>query len=546
MNKTNVLLEDYPNSRDFWANAKKGLLDIDSFMLAFKADLDKKFNELELSWDDMFGSNDKLKGKWSYGKIKQLLDKYPNDWNVKALLKFWVLQFNDNAKTVREINREEQRKQKEIERAEQEKRRQEEKAAEEKILAETTAFIDKFKPMFEDELKKFLAENKPRLDELEEKFNKLYSKPIGDGYNKVQFIYCPEEDITCGSRTYRRGERYRVSDYPVDLSKFILDVKPQRSFGRRAAYRVFCSVYIGSCRVGATSSEICVPRIYLHGEINIDLNDEQATIDNLINDYKYKINKEIDQLFLEVDLAQSAADKAIEQDTIEKQIKLEKEAAYAAEISRLNDIAKNTVGKCPEELLTWIEDKLQQTNAESRKEYRNWSNTHDGSAELRSMMVEKSGAEEIYNVLNCSWRLLDNDKIIIDSGDDLTKEEKLDNIVSLLYKYKDTYVLELNNNDLEEAINNNRPGRLSTMQMNKYRDELKRITYCMVQIYETGMFHIYNVRAKDVNNVLARIRRLDYIESVSSSPSGKYDFNNMYALGGIPQQYHTITGRIKL
>lgn len=88
--------------------------------------------------------------------------------------------------------------------------------------------------------------------------------------------------------------------------------------------------------------------------------------------------------------------------------------------------------------------------------------------------------------------------------------------------------------------------RLTPQQMNEYRLELKRITGSMVQLYENGLFHIYNVKANDINNIMSRIKRLDFIETVSSSTSGKYDFNNIRAFGGLPQQYYNITGRIRI
>ena len=72
--------------------------------------------------------------------------------------------------------------------------------------------------------------------------------------------------------------------------------------------------------------------------------------------------------------------------------------------------------------------------------------------------------------------------------------------------------------------------RLTNKQINYYRTELKRITYSQAQIFENGLFHIYNVKANDINNIMSRIRRLDFIETVSSSTNGKYDFNNIHVI----------------
>lgn len=88
--------------------------------------------------------------------------------------------------------------------------------------------------------------------------------------------------------------------------------------------------------------------------------------------------------------------------------------------------------------------------------------------------------------------------------------------------------------------------RLTNQQINEYRFELKRITGSMVQLYENGLFHIYNVKANAINNIMSRIRRLDFIETVSNSTNGKYDFNSLHRFGGLPQQNYDITGRIKI
>lgn len=88
--------------------------------------------------------------------------------------------------------------------------------------------------------------------------------------------------------------------------------------------------------------------------------------------------------------------------------------------------------------------------------------------------------------------------------------------------------------------------RLTREQIEQYRNELKRITYSQAQIFENGLFHIYNIKANDINNIMSRIKRLDFMETVSCSTNGKYDFNNIHTFGGLPQQYYNITGKIKL
>lgn len=88
--------------------------------------------------------------------------------------------------------------------------------------------------------------------------------------------------------------------------------------------------------------------------------------------------------------------------------------------------------------------------------------------------------------------------------------------------------------------------RLNIEQIEHYRNELKRITYSQAQIFENGLFHIYNIKANNINNIMSRIRRLDFIDTVSCLTNGKYDFTSIHTFSGLPQQYYDITGRIKL
>lgn len=84
---------------------------------------------------------------------------------------------------------------------------------------------------------------------------------------------------------------------------------------------------------------------------------------------------------------------------------------------------------------------------------------------------------------------------------------------------------------------------LTPKQRYDYRMELSRISHNAALIQENGLFNIYNVQERDVQQILMRIRQLDYIEWVQETP-GAYDFSHPEF--GRPQpRYHQIYGKIK-
>lgn len=84
---------------------------------------------------------------------------------------------------------------------------------------------------------------------------------------------------------------------------------------------------------------------------------------------------------------------------------------------------------------------------------------------------------------------------------------------------------------------------LAPKQRYEYRIELSRISHNSAIIQENGLFNIYNVQERDVQQILMRIRQLDYIEWVQETP-GAYDFSHPEF--GRPQpRYHQIYGKIK-
>lgn len=85
--------------------------------------------------------------------------------------------------------------------------------------------------------------------------------------------------------------------------------------------------------------------------------------------------------------------------------------------------------------------------------------------------------------------------------------------------------------------------RLSDKERNNYRNELSRLSFNQAIIQDNGLFHIYNVKEDDCESLKAKIRRLDYIEWVQST-AGKFDLSKAM-MGGMPQRYYTVYGKIK-
>ena len=78
----------------------------------------------------------------------------------------------------------------------------------------------------------------------------------------------------------------------------------------------------------------------------------------------------------------------------------------------------------------------------------------------------------------------------------------------------------------------------------KYIQQIRQAVFDQPIIQDNGLFHIYLVKEADVNDKLARLKRLNFIQNVHATP-GKYDFSKIDFRNGMPSRYYTITGQIK-
>lgn len=197
----------------FYSRAKENILDAEAFHFAF----DSELMSLGFNLTDLFtstSSNALLKNKGTYGIIKKGLEDTDNHVTVRALLRFWVLQFKDGAKLQSDIDKEaEERKKEEREKmlaahakyeAERKKVAAERK---EKDLERLSAVADRLKDTV-SELEKFglkyaqevldektiiLNSKSAELDNLNNRFNRVRISELDDSVlDRVVLDYEPE------------------------------------------------------------------------------------------------------------------------------------------------------------------------------------------------------------------------------------------------------------------------------------------------------------------------------------------------------------------
>lgn len=65
-------------------------------------------------------------------------------------------------------------------------------------------------------------------------------------------------------------------------------------------------------------------------------------------------------------------------------------------------------------------------------------------------------------------------------------------------------------------------------------------------IQDNGMFYIYNIKERDINNRAAALRKLPFVASVDAYTTGKYDFSDTTSLlrNNMPSKYYNIRGKL--
>lgn len=86
---------------------------------------------------------------------------------------------------------------------------------------------------------------------------------------------------------------------------------------------------------------------------------------------------------------------------------------------------------------------------------------------------------------------------------------------------------------------------LTDEELYKYRTRISQIAHAQAVVQPTGYFNIYNIKEDDARRTVSLLQKEDFIETVSATSSGKYDFRTTM-IGQLPKQYQTISGKIKL
>ena len=65
-------------------------------------------------------------------------------------------------------------------------------------------------------------------------------------------------------------------------------------------------------------------------------------------------------------------------------------------------------------------------------------------------------------------------------------------------------------------------------------------------IQDNGMFYIYNIKERDINNRAAALRKLPFVDTVDAYTTGKYDFSDTASLlrNNVPSKYYNIRGKL--
>lgn len=209
---------------------------------------------------------------------------------------------------------------------------------------------------------------------------------------------------------------------------------------------------------------------------------------------------------------------------------------------------------------TWLKAPVQQDIPdidmdEFNKDFQEWKDRYEEVSNSGNIATIEQYIDDIYNLRkiglaeggeydtrNLTFKevrnlgYLDNLKELID--DLKSKELSLENEVEIV-----------DNTDNEENIYDGELDEvlfemISRTDREMYIQKIRQAVYDQPVLQDNGLFHIYLVKESDVNDKLARLKRLDFIKNVYATP-GKYDFSKIDFMTGMPSRYYTITGQIK-
>lgn len=401
--------DTYRDSKTFWNGASEKKIYDKNFHKAFDAELQ------ELGLMDIFAKDGSIANRGSYGKIKAAREANPDSWAVKALQKFWVLQFQDGVKLDSVIRREkeeadrleweawfkEKQARDEAERLEREAERRAEKERERKELEAKNAQAQADYEVLENylpELKTFVE--KQVADLAESKRHLLI--PVVEKIIKLR----SEVDANIRSMIYRHDERREIPKAAIletlktgkDLYKLTFDLPPIDRY-RPSATIVVCLVELfkdhGGSYYRSRTGDVA------EGELvfNVGVVDTEKTkLADMINSWFNKIYKVVSS-----DLEKILKEAQKEYDSVMSKVKAAKEAQAAADAGRPVD----------PNFISTILNELRDGLKYAERQYDLYLDVHDGSSGAAYAMAEGRTVESVaLTLVNCNWRAYTDEKEI--------------------------------------------------------------------------------------------------------------------------------------
>lgn len=391
----------------FYSRAEKNILDAKAFHFAFDSELLK----LGFNLTDLFTADDSdalLKNKGTYGIIKKGLEDTERHIAVRALLRFWVLQFKDGAKLQSDIDKEKEEREKE----EREKilaaaaeREKERAALKEKDLKRLNAIADSLKDTVSELEKLCLTYAQDQLDE------------------KAIILNSKSAEL---DHISNRFDRVRISVLDnVKLDRAVLDYEPEIK-GIKVTTDIFPNCYyyddLSKGKVGIKLFvDVNFPSYYSRKErrklhiIYYVKDDESVDLDECKKEFKDFIDEKINEVFKDLD---SSLDSAIEFAT--------NKLKYCTHARDLGKRAQALVdsGKDPEpSFFKTLTDIATEGRASAKAAMDSWSalsrpHHGDGSAELTYYSTLWKTADTLaYYLIDCNidspygnYRITDNPK----------------------------------------------------------------------------------------------------------------------------------------
>lgn len=376
--------DNYTDSRAFWNGASNKKIYDKNFHRAFDAELQ------DLGLMDIFAEDGSIADQSSYGRIKAAKEANPDSWAVKALQKFWVLQFKDGVKldsVIQQEKAEAERLEREARYAKEAEERRIELEAKnaqaeadyeviEKNLPEIKASIEKqVADMVESKRQLLIADFKKIIelrDEIDVNTRNMIDRRYDNRASMLEYLEDGEDLYTLKINLPPIDKRFPRARLEVTLAK-LFKITPTweqyTSFGGNT--KVFDTLVF-------TAKDV-----------------EEGTIESRMAAWLDKIWEAVNSRVNRLDEAQK------EYDSIMSKVKAAKEAQAAVDADRPVD----------PKFISDVLDELGEGIKYAEREYDLYRDVHDGSSGAAYVMAEARTVESVaLTLVNCNWRAYTDQK----------------------------------------------------------------------------------------------------------------------------------------